>query len=171
MPGLPRETLGAYWSRIFPRQMSLLLMPNEVLKHWMHARRAAREAKTFLQWQQSTKQTERQTAAFKTVTQSHNQLQLVGRLDAGIIKQRQQQRNQLQLSAYGSTLLIFIRTFHMAHKQRGTKMLYSIKTSTKGTMHPEGSACNSHCVHAELTSKHALASCCSCCMHCRVYAN
>jgi len=28
-----------------------------------------------------------------------------------------------------------------------------------------------HCTHVELTSRHALASCCSCCVHSQVYAN
>jgi len=43
------------------------------------------------------------------------------------------------------------------------------KTSTKGTMGPEGSACIScnSCTHAELTSGHALASCYNCCAHFR----
>jgi len=47
--------------------------------------------------------------------------------------------------------------------------------STKGTMDPEGTATTvvtaGHCTHAELTSGHALASCYSCCVHSRVYAN
>jgi len=49
----------------------------------------------------------------------------------------------------------------------------SSSNSTKGTMEPEGSArnsCNSaagHCTHAELTSRHALASCYSFCVHSR----
>ena len=43
-------------------------------------------------------------------------------------------------------------------------------------MDPEESAHNSfvtagHCTHAELTSGYALASCYSCCVHSRVYAN
>jgi len=42
-------------------------------------------------------------------------------------------------------------------------------------MDPDGSARNSltagHCTHAELIGRHALASCYSCCMHSRVYAN
>jgi len=49
------------------------------------------------------------------------------------------------------------------------------KTSKKGTMDPEVRATvvtASHCTHAaELTSRHTLSSCYSCCVHSLVYAN
>ena len=81
----------------------------------------------------------------------------------------------VQLTVAHFEMCHVIKQLHSTDRcTRQWNCLTFIRTSIKGTVDNGVRATvvtAGHCTHAELTSGHALASCCSCCVHSEVYAN